>query len=514
VEAKTKIRLNAFDQVVAFFSPAAGVRRLAARNVLNQYEAAKPSRLRKGAKDRKPPNAQVQQGAVALRSLARHLEQNHDIARGALRTLINNVVGPNGIGIEPQPRRKDGTIHEEYAAALRQAYRDWQQNPEVTQRHHWSKVQRLVAKTWLRDGECFAQRLIGAVPLLDHATLVPYSLELIEPDMIPLDYHDVGRSIQQGIERNTWGKPTAYWAYKSFPGELLTKGSYELKRIEASRMHHVASVDRIGQMRGVSEFASVITRLEDIKDYEESERVAAKVAASLTAYVKKGDATLYPETDGTAATPRELHFSPGMIIDSLGVGEEIGMIDSNRPNPNLVTFRQGQLRAVAAGLGGSYSSIARDYSGTYSSQRQELVEQWIHYAVLCDEFVGQFVQPVWNDFVQAAHLSGVVPMPRDVNPATADDALFVGQSMPWIDPLKEALAWHSLVEDGFASEVEVMRKRGANPRDVLEQILAHREECRKKGLVFASDFANKNKAEAAAPPPDEEDPTPDGKKPE
>jgi lambda family phage portal protein len=513
VEAKTKIRLNAFDQVVAFFSPAAGVRRLAARNVLNQYEAAKPSRLRKGAKDRKPPNAQVQQGAVALRSLARHLEQNHDIARGALRTLINNVVGPNGIGIEPQPRRKDGTIHEEYAAALRQAYRDWQQNPEVTQRHHWSKVQRLVAKTWLRDGECFAQRLIGAVPLLDHATLVPYSLELIEPDMIPLDYHDVGRSIQQGIERNTWGKPTAYWAYKSFPGELLTKGSYELKRIEASRMHHVASVDRIGQMRGVSEFASVITRLEDIKDYEESERVAAKVAASLTAYVKKGDATLYPETDGTAATPRELHFSPGMIIDSLGVGEEIGMIDSNRPNPNLVTFRQGQLRAVAAGLGGSYSSIARDYSGTYSSQRQELVEQWIHYAVLCDEFVGQFVQPVWNDFVQAAHLSGVVPMPRDMNPATADDALFVGQSMPWIDPLKEALAWHSLVEDGFASEVEVMRKRGVNPRDVLEQILAHREECRKKGLVFASDFANKNKAEAAAPPPDEEDPPPDEKKP-
>ncbi len=493
---------NIIDKVVSYLSPAAGVRRMMARRVLNQYEAAAPSRLRKAARDSKSPNDQVQQGAVALRSLARNLEQNHDIARGALRVLVNNVVGPNGIGIEPQPRYKDGTIHAPYAKALRDAYREWAQTPEVTHRHHWSKVQRLVAKTWLRDGECFTQRLLGPVALLDHGTRVPYSLELIEGDMVPMDYHDSGKGVQQGIERNVWGKPTAYWAFKDFPGsgDSWTKRSYEMKRIDAGRMHHIASIDRIGQMRGVSEFASVITRLEDIKDYEESERIAAKVAASLTAYVKKGSPDDYQSTDG--GSPREINFAPGMIIDNLGIGEEIGLIDSNRPNPNLITFRQGQLRAVAAGIGGSYSSVARDYSGTYSSQRQELVEQWIHYAVLADEFVGQFVQPCWKDFVMTAHLSGVVPMPRDVDPDSADDALFVGQSMPWIDPLKEALAWHSLVQDGFASEVEVMRKRGANPRDVLEQIAAHRNECSEKGLVFGSDFANQGKAPAETPPED------------
>lgn len=490
--ATLKVQLNPIDRLVSAFFPGAGVKRLQARLVLSQYEAAKPSRLRKQARDPRSPDSQVQQGAVTLRALARNLEQNHDIARGALRVLVNNVVGANGIGIEPQPRYRDGTIHVEYAQALREAWRDWQLTPEVTQRHHWSKAQRLVAKTWLRDGECFTQRLVGAVPLLDHGTRVPYSLELIEPDLIPMDYHDAARGIQQGVERNVWGRPTAYWAYKEFPGgDSWSIRTYEMKRIDATRMHHIASVDRIGQMRGVSEFASVITRLEDIKDYEESERIAAKVAAALTAYVKKGSPEDYSSgSDGATSTPREITFSPGMVIDNLAVGEEIGLIDSNRPNPNLITFRQGQLRAVAAGLGGSYSSIARDYSGTYSSQRQELVEQWIHYAVLTDEFVGQFVQPVWKDFVAAAHLSGVVPMPRDLDPNSADDALFVGQSMPWIDPLKEALAWHSLVQDGFASEVEVMRKRGANPRDVIEQIKSHRDLCKEKELVFSSDFAN------------------------
>lgn len=490
-----KVTLNPLDRLINFFAPVAGLRRLAARRVLNQYEAAKPTRLRKGTMDHRAPDTQVTQGAVALRALARNLEQNHDIARGALRVLVNNVVGPNGIGIEPQPRRRDGTIHEEYAQALREAYRDWQKAPEVTQQHHWGKAQRLAARTWIRDGECMAQRLLGNVPLLDHGTRVPYSLELLEPDMVPMDYYDESRGIQQGIQRNTWGKPTAYWVYKAFPiGDRWTRGTFEMKSIDAGRMLHIKSVDRIGQMRGVTEFASVVSRLEDIKDYEESERIAAKVAASLTAYIKKGDGQSYNggpdgESEGKPGA-REIQFAPGMVIDDLRAGEEIGLIDSNRPNPNLITFRQGQLRAVAAGLGTSYSSTARDYSGTYSAQRQELVEQWVNYAVLTDEFVGQFVQPVWEDFVLVANLSGVVPMPRDVDPDTAEDALFVGQSMPWIDPLKEALAWNSLVQGGFASEIEVQRKRGVNPNDTLEQITTFRSKAKDKGLVFGSDFAN------------------------
>jgi capsid protein len=60
------------------------------------------------------------------------------------------------------------------------------------------------------------------------------------------------------------------------------------------------------------------------------------------------------------------------------------MIKSDRPNPNLETFRNGQLRAVAAGSRGSFSSIARNYDGTYSAQRQELVESTEGYFILQD----------------------------------------------------------------------------------------------------------------------------------
>lgn len=82
-----------------------------------------------------------------------------------------------------------------------------------------------------------------------------------------------------------------------------------------------------------------------------------------------------------------------------------------------------------------------------------------------------------------------MPKPADVVAGTEDDALFIGQQLPWIDPLKEANAWVKLVQAGFASEVEVMRKRGVNPADVLNQVENYRKEAESKGLSFNSNVA-------------------------
>jgi lambda family phage portal protein len=234
--------------------------------------------------------------------------------------------------------------------------------------------------------------------------------------------------------------------------------------------------------------------MEDIKDYEESERVAAKISAMLTAYVKRGTPDLYDAQTSAVQGSREIAFKPGMIIDDLAVGEEIGLIDSKRPNPNLITFRQGQLRAFAAGIGASNSSVSKDYNGTYSAQRQELVEQWVHYAVLCDEFVGEIVEPVWGQFVSAAHLGGIVRMPADLKAGTQAEAVYTAQAMPWIDPMKEAQASKELVRSGFASETEVIRARGKRPEDVLEQIKAWRKKTDDAGVVLESNAAHTSKS--------------------
>lgn len=505
-----RLPLNPLDRLIGWLSPSAGLARLRDRTAMAYYEAAKPSRQRKFRQAGGSPEQLVQAGAAALRNQMRHLDANHDITRGALTVLVNNTIGPQGIGVEFQPRRADGSIHTEYAQALGEAWRDWQRRPEVTWRHSWARAQRLAARTWYRDGEVFGQHITGSAPGLDHGTRVPYSIELIEPDMVPLDHDDEAKGVRQGVQRNAWGRATGYWVFKRHPAEAVSlRTATEMKFVPADAMLHAAHTDRIGQLRGVTPFASVITRIEDIKDYEESERVAAKVAAMLTAYVKRQapDGGGY-ERDPNSPEQRQISLAPGTIIDTLAVGEEIGLIDSKRPNPNLVTFRNGQLRAFAAGISASYSSISRNYDGTYSSQRQELVEQWVHYACLTDDFVSAWVRPVVENFIRAAHGSRVVPIPKDVVPESVDDVLYIAVSMPWIDPAKEATAWLTLCQAGFASEVEVIRKRGGSPDEVLRHIAEHRRKAGDLGIRLATDLANQAQGGAptqgAAKPAEEE----------
>ncbi len=440
------------------------------------HEATRPSRSRKLARDYGGPNQIVGADARQLRNQARHLERNHDISRNVLNVLEQNTVG-SGIDVIPAPRLPNQPINTVLAARLAELWDDWWDRPEVSWKYDFGKSQQLVARSGYRDGEAFYQELIGPVDFLDHGTMVPFSLELLEADLVPLDFNEPARRIQQGVELNAWGKPVAYHVYKSHPGEA---GMFrpETKRVDAAALRHIAHVDRIGQVRGLSVFASVLTRLDDIKDYEESERIAAKVAASLTAFIKKGNPEMYgaggQDLGTTSVVPdageyRDLRLVPGLIADDLLVGESIEVIDSKRPNPNAETFRTGQLRAASGGVRISFSSMARNYDGTYSAQRQELVEQWGAYELLSEQFIAQFVRPVWRSFVYAAYLAGLVELPRGWTLRHLAAASFQRPVMPWIDPLKEAYARGEAEDRGWSSPQQNTLALGNNPDDVLHQ---------------------------------------------
>ena len=495
---------NILDKAIAALAPTWGLRRAQARQVLAYYEAAKPDKYRKQRKEQGSGDTAVLRAGSSLRDQARHLEQNHDLARGALQTLVANIIGPYGIGIEPQPRNAEGLIDDDLAAQILTLWRDWSEKPEVTWSMDWPALQRQLCRAWLRDGEVLAQVIEGPTPLLDHGTQVPLSLEAIEADHLPWDLNGESPSITAGVERNAWGRPVAYHIYKQHPGDVGRSGlltlNLDTKRVPASRMLHVKLADRIRQARGVSIFASVLSRLDDIKDYEESERVAAKVAASMAAFIRKGSPDFYAsEADGE---PRDLRFRPGMIFDDLLPGEEIGMIDSNRPNPQLETFRSGQLRAIASGVGCTYSSLSKNYDGTYSAQRQELVEGWGLYGVLTNEFISQLVRPVYQRFIATALAARLIRVPAGIEIDSLDDALFLGPQMPWIDPLKEASAWEKLESNGHASGPEIIRRRGQSPMDVLEQESRWRRLADEKGVSLALGQQPPSDSQQDADPPE------------
>lgn len=482
--------INLFDKAIEFVSPEAALRRETARWILKSqraYEAAQSSRLRKIKTDPGSGDAVVERAGESLRLQARYLDENHDLARGVLNCLVNNVIG-RGITVEPQIKLPSGELAKAVNDQLLDLWDEWICVPEVTWELHWNQMLRLLARCWFRDGEVLVKHIEGTGAALDHGTAVPYSLELVEADFLPFDYTDQKKRVIHGVEKNAWRKPVAYYLYKEHPGDsrtLVTR--QDTKRYPANKVIHLKIADRIAQTRGVSIFASVLTRMEDIKDYELSERLAAKVAASICAYVRKNlDAPVNPQSVDSAGN-RLLKMQPGMIFDNLLPGEEIGMIDSNRPNAMLEQFRNSQLRAVAAGTSTSFSSISKNYDGTYSAQRQELVEQSVHYGVLRDHFIERCVRPIWEHFVDMAVLSGRLEIAQgSINQRTLWNASFQGPTMPWIDPKKEGEAEQLAVSAGFKSRSQVIRERGGNPQDVFEQIKQERKQDKEAGLTFSS----------------------------
>jgi lambda family phage portal protein len=473
--------MNRFERAMMQIAPRWVARRAQARlsalAYSRAYEAAEPGRHRRRTRNEGSGNRAIARSMPALRDYARQLERNHDLARGVLSVLVRNVVGPNGIGVEPQPRKANGSdIDDALAHDLRGYWSEWCQSPEVTREHDFAGSQQLLARSWFRDGDVFFQMLKGHVPGLQHATNVPLSIELIESDLIPFDFNDSTRGIINGVERDTWCRAIAYHVYKSHPGDPFEFTVPGIVRKSADSIGHVRLIDRIGQARGVSIFASVLTRLEDLKDYEESERVAAKIAACLAAVIIKGDPgsfqngnDLLDGRDGAPEKERRMQLKSGMIFDGLRQGEDVRTIDTRRPNAQLEPHRNGQLRAIAAGSETSYSSASKNYDGTYSAQRQELVEQWAAYALLSNAFITQCVRPIYQQFVSSAVLSNRIKLPAGVSFSEAADAIYVAPRMPWIDPLKEVTANEIAEQRCYRSAPEIIRSTGGNPDDVLRQ---------------------------------------------
>jgi lambda family phage portal protein len=196
----------------------------------------------------------------------------------------------------------------------------------------------------------------------------------------------------------------------------------------------------------------------------------------LTAYIKR-DIGLASEAvvageDSDTTSGRTFAMEPGLVFDGLLPGEDVGTIDSKRPNPNLEQFRNAMLRAVAAGTGTRFSSIAKNYNGTYSAQRQELVEAVTHYRRLFDYLRSRFYLPVWQRFIDSCRLAGLVRIPAGVDQASLYRPEVRPPNMPWIDPLKEIKAYQGMVESGFRSRHQVIRDLGSDPATVDAQLEA------------------------------------------
>lgn len=456
------------------------------RDELRAYEAVQAGRLRNPFKTKSigSPDAPIQQAGLSLIQQARWMEENHDIATGILDKLVDRIIG-SGLSVTPMVMTKDGKKAEAYNTEISEIYSEWAESPEVTGELSEGMLDSLACRAWLRDGECFQRMLSGFTG--GSRGPVPFAVQHLESDFCPLE-SDASKKIYQGVEKNGWKAPRAYYFYSEHPGNPYGEiGGAGTRRVPARFVLHPKFVRRWPQTRGVSLFHSVIPRLLEVKEYDDTERVAARVAAAMVFQVRRGPNST--KSTRVSNSSKQLDVSPGIIWENFGPDEWAELIAAERPNVNLEKYRDGQIRAGGMGVRLPSSDILNKYDGTYAAQRQELVVGWMGIQALRAAYVRMTVTRRWRFFLDMALLSGQLRPPGaadNINPRTLYKIDVRGPAMPWIDPLKEVQAGRASIAAGLSSRSQFIRERGGNPEEVMQQWLSELAMLKEAGVTLGT----------------------------
>ena len=469
---------NLIDKAVGYINPRWGLERLRQRQAMALYEAGtskNPNRTRQT--DRGDADHGIAMTGYPMLQLAREAQENYDVLKGAINTLESRIVGA-GLETEPTVLNQDGELNSAFNAQLKMSYQLWFKQPMLSSKLSGGDVQRLQVNSGFRDGETFTRFVSGkGVP---HKSPVPLSLELMESEQLPWNQDPMFAADKQiilGIERDRWSRPKHYYFHKVHPGanNRYTEAQ-ETWRIPSHQIVHYYHQIRANASRGISGFHATFRRLSELRDYENSEMVAAKMAAALGIQIKRHPDMISAsswDTFNTLPGERLFRFQPGMIADHLAPGEEIEPINpNNRPNNGLNDFRKGHLHLAARGIGFmSYSSLMGEYNGSYSAERQAMVESWMNLAPLIDHYVNTCWQPIYERVVETIIINGLIELPADIDIRTLFFASHRSPTMPYIDPLKEARAKQFILQNGLDSWSNMVRSSGRNPNEVKQEIM-------------------------------------------
>jgi len=414
-------------------------------------------------------DSEIYSSLVRLRNRSRQLVRDNDYARGALRTITNNVVG-QGIPFQSQVKMRRGDrLDESVNSAIEEAWQEWgcKEYCDVAGKLGWSEIQRLVMRSVVESGEI----LIRKVKQSFGGSTVPFALELIEADQLAEYHHGAwnGNQIRMGVEVDQWSRPVAYWLSSQHPGDYQfgTNASAKLQRVPAEEIIHLFLSDRPGQSRGISWFHSSLKRMRDLGGYEEAEIVAARATASIMGFIETPDGELLGEEVSNGERLRSL--SPG-TIELLAPGEKFNGFSPTRPATGFDSFVRMMLRGMAAGVGISYENLSADYSqSNYSSSRLALLNDRDTYRALQSWVMLNLHQPVYEAWLDMAVLSGRLNLPiYELNPRRYQTVRWQPRGWSWVDPQKEINATISAVGAGLTTLTDEIAKQGGDIEDLLK----------------------------------------------
>ncbi len=495
------------DWAVGVFSPATELKRLQARQsmeILASGGGYTSVRKRRGilggwsASD-PGPNSALLPDLPELRAESRELYRTAPLARGAISTVVTNVVGT---GLQPRPvvdAEGLGLSPEEVAAWKKAVLREWSlfadsAECDLERTLNFAGLQNLALRTTLRSGDCFVikrfRERVGSVYGL--------KLHLLDADRCSNpDRQADRRGLAGGIETDTDGAPLQYWFTDRHPGETLM-GSTSLQWAPIAafgeqsgqrQVLHLYTKIEPELLRGEPYLTPVVELLKQLTDYSSAE-ITAAVVNSCFAVVSKVEGAAGLDLEGASQTDgkgQPINLSrPGQIVD-LGTNESLQSFAPERPSAAFDPFVLAVLRQIGVALELPYEVLIKHFTSSYSAARAALLEVWKFYRGKRDWLAFGLCQPVYEALVTEAVARGRLAARGFLDdPAIRAGWLaceWHGPSPGNIDPLREtqALELQMRIRTKSLSQA-ITETTGGDITDTLDQIGAEQDDMEARGI--------------------------------
>ncbi|MGV8832541.1 MAG: phage portal protein [Devosia sp.] len=403
-------------------------------------------------------------GTLARR--ARYLATNNPLAASAVEGWVSALVGT---GVKPQSNHADQGIR----TALNLGFENWTADADADGATDYYGLQALMARRLVIDGEAFAV-------LINTGTTL--SIRLIDAEQVdPSLNRDLANGrIVQGVEFDQSGRRVAYWIFPERPGMAFAT-ALQAVRVPAADVIHLFKPETPGQVRGISWFAPVMLRVNDLDGWRDSQLMRQKVAAALAGFITNSEGTGQPfdgEQDGNTLIgglePGTLKFLPD--------GMDIKFSSPANIGAEVIDFAKITEREIAVGLGLPASILTGDLSdANFSSIRAGLIEwrrriEALQHSVL----IHQALRPIWKRWATTEVFSGRV----STTVPAALPAKFITPKQAWVDPKKDVEAELMAIAGGLMSRREAVTSRGVDIETLDAELAADAERAQTLGLTF------------------------------
>ena len=328
------------------------------------YAAAKNTRFRgtRGVDPIRSEELELQQyerDKVVSTCLA--FRRDNPVVASISRLRKADVVGR---GITPQPMTGNDDLNESISAA----WKDFCQSPEITGMMTMRQLQQQMADSLLFFGDCgLIWTNLGKVQFVDGSRIG-------NPSGTYTSSEDDRN--QNGVLVNEFGKPIAYNIGKRVHGVLTN-----IHEVPAYNFIMLLKRLRADQYRGVPELAPILNTLQDCDEYDRTEGIAAKVAASLSVFIADetpnqfADDGLEPAADQDDSGNLQ-SIDPG-AYEYGKPGQKPYVISSNgRPNVDGIQWVQYLLRKCGSAVGIPLEFLMMEIGGSSFSASQGVILQY------------------------------------------------------------------------------------------------------------------------------------------